>query len=644
LNFSFPQIFARIACLLTLVSPASLFAQSALRPARVPTAADLIVILRGSDSVSKEQLNSLKSEARASAGASLQSGVKILQYGTALRQVEEARWLSLLAQYEAQTNPANAQRPELVTAASLREFTSAKQIFEKLYRGKSKWKPSGLLSYGYALAVTADPLSVNVLDRLTTKFPKSRITQEGYLALAHYYFDAGDFERTNRELKRVEGKSGSLVIYRKYLEAWMSFLTMRQSGKKLPAQKMISPFTELLAGIGESEQSAIKRIKSRVQGDVVSLIADIGDITVAKSLLLKLEQQAAYRTVAERIAQRKIASNELEAAYNVYRSLVKEFPNDKRNPQLMNSAIEIAASQNNVQRIVTDLNFMVNQYVEESSAWFTANEEEELVKAEVLVKSAVYRYATEMDRLFRQNKDKRLKSGAVILYNLFATKFPRDRRAAEIKLNLAQMYYQEKNYERTAQLATELLKKYKKSPQSKDGADLLLASAQSMFDVERPRLKLPAPGRAKNPIPLTKASSQYADSLDLYLETFPKSPNADAIIFAAASVYFDFGDYDEAGVRIDRLVSEHPNSDFGIKGAYLMLGYYLLVKDEELLTEFQQLCAKSAKLASHPEIAPLLKRKISGSSAAPAVAKASPSPTASPEAEAAEDESEESAE
>ena len=219
-----------------------------------------------------------------------------------------------------------------------------------------------------------------------------------------------------------------------------------------------------------------------------------------------------------------------------------------------------------------------------------------------------------------------------------------DRRAPEIKLNLAQMYFQEKNFDRSIQITTEILKKYKKSPQSKDGADLMLAAAQTNFESERPRLKLPAPGRAKNPIPLTKISSQYADSLDLYLESFPKSPNADAIIFAAASVYFDFGDYDEAGVRFDRLVSEHPNSDFGIKAAYSMLGYYLLIKDEELLTEFQQLCAKSAKIASHPEIAPLLKRKISSSTAAKPEAKNSPTPSASPAPEVEEDESEESAE
>jgi outer membrane protein assembly factor BamD (BamD/ComL family) len=595
-------------------------AQTAVRPARVPTTADLLTIMRGPEALGKDTISSLRADARS--GSPTQSGTKLLRLGAALRMSEETQWLALLAKFEGQPT-ANGRRPEFNSAGSQREFVSAKQAFDQAYRGKTKWKSAGLLSYGYALAIANEPLAVNVLDRLTSKFAKSRITQEGTLVLAHYYFDNGDLERTQRELASIANGDNPVAYYKAYLLAWVEFVKLRQSSKKPAADKMLAPFLALIERTKDADDGPAKKIRDRVLGDAVGLIADVGNPGIAKSLLMKVEQPDAYRTVAERIAQRKIDENNLEAAYAIYKSLIKEFPNDKRNPQLLVSAIQVAATQNNIQRIVSDANAMVNNYVEETSPWFVANDEEELVKAEILAKNTIYRYAVEMDRLYRSgpSRDKRLKSGSTILYNLFATKFPRDRRTAEIKVNLARGLYDDKNYMRAAKQASEVLEKYKKSPQVNDAGDILLASAQTIYETERPKVKLPPPGRAKAPLPMLEAAKTYVEALDLYLKTFPKAENADAIIFAAASVFYDFGDYDEAGVRIDRLIGEYPNSEFGIKAAIMMIGFYLLDKDEELLTEFQSLCAKSAKLRNHPEVGPLLKRKIQPAKTQPTLVK-----------------------
>jgi hypothetical protein len=194
------------------------------------------------------------------------------------------------------------------------------------------------------------------------------------------------------------------------------------------------------------------------------------------------------------------------------------------------------------------------------------------------------------------------------LYELFMKSFKKSKRLRDVKTQYGTLLYLQKLYLPSAKVLHEVLTENPKDKSAKDLAALMVTAAQYAVDNDKTKYPAVDPGTPKDekPRPIPAVKKVFADSLDMFVKLTPADPNAPAMVYASAAVYYDFGHFPEAVKRLDAYITKYPANDFAKQAAAKLLTYHLRQNDKKSLDKLVARLATNAAIGDAPEVQPLM--------------------------------------
>jgi tetratricopeptide (TPR) repeat protein len=578
------------------------------RPVAVPSLMDFWIYWRQAFDPDKDDLEEqtdiiASNKMNSNAASDVATGIAQLELAAMEYTLEEKRWSKAVGIAQ----KAGKDIPRIDHKKSLALVNEAKN---NLKNSANKVKPNAktLFYAGVALALANEPLSVNMIDKLSTKFPKSKLNSVGSYVLYEYYTAVGDQASAQKEWKRAKEAVGKdLIQYMEYRTAWQGMIKALQAGDKKAQVSSLNSFVRMYVKIKAVDTERADFIKSRLVGETIGILSDLSDLEVAKVLLKQIDQQSYYNNLLRRVAAAQLTNGDLKGAKKLYTEILAGDAMVPLAPEYAGTLVEIAFALKNYSDGFNGLKAMVKNYVDADSVWLSKNSGAAETKATEQIELLLYKYATNLDKIGRDSKDPRMSKIAAQLYEEYVTNFSDSKRISEVAMYNVQLRILLKEYSQANSLARTALEENLAGKNRQGFGELLVAAAQSQYDADKGKVNLPAAGKAKTPVPFTAGASQFITALDFYADKFPKAKNLDAIEYAAALVHFDYGHYDDAMLRFEEFISKHANSSFASEAAIRALGYYMLVKDEESLANVRGIINKNPTLRAMPQIAQLLK-------------------------------------
>lgn len=548
----------------------------------------------------KNRFAKLKQEAQ-TAPATLQGAVSQLNYACVLSQYELDQFDKKVQQFRDQGS--KGQPPALDQKGSTDLVKQTLSTLAAVYKSARK-NPDALYYYGYVLTLSNHPLAVNVLDELQTGLPNATKTSPSYLVLGEYYFGKQDYEKALREYQRaLKSKDDAVKNYTSYKVAWTHYVQAAQKKNAAGQQKSITDLINISKETAESDTPLVKHLSEIIKGDIVDLLADMGNLDYAKRILTETNQKNVYSSLVEKFAIAKLQNKDPNGAYRLLASIIKDNPLGPDNPRLIGTMIEISAQTQNAPLMVKNLKFITTAYLAKEAKWYIAQKPAVQKKTEQSMEQLFYDAATTLDQQGRTNHNAVYLDNAVQAYDLYAKTFPDSKRLSEVLFYYGQLEYERKQYLNSAKQLLAMLKKDSKGKATKDAAELMVTAAQYAVNNDKTQYNLPKPGTIKSPMTIPPIKKTFADTLDFFAALFPKNENSPAMTYTAASVYYDFGNYDEAIKRYTKYIKANPNTPFAKEGAIRILAYYKLKKDDDGLAQAKDMIAKIPPLRNAPEIA-----------------------------------------
>lgn len=569
-------------------------------PAGTPVISDHWRFACQAKPVKPDRVTKLK-DAVATSSASLEGAVTRLNYGCVVSQVELDTFQKRFAQF--QKSGGQGKAPTIDRSVSTDQIKQATLILAEL--NKNPRRPvEALYQYGYALALAGDPLSVNMFDELATNYPSHPRASTSSLPLGEYYFGRSEWDKAQREYNTaLRSSEEGIREYAEYKLSWTRFVIAAQARDVAAQKKSVGEFLAQYNANKASDSQSAQRLATVIQGNLIDILADMGDVPYAKRVLDQSGQKAMTPKFIERLAFARIDAKDMNGAYTLFTGLIKDYPTSPDNPRYMGYLVDIAGGQENIAALIKNLRFMVATYANPNSKWTAAQKPKIILKAAKDVEDLVFGKATAMDQLGRQNRNETYLNGALELYDLFTKSFTQSPRAIEVQFYWAQLLYERKQFADTTARLMAMLKADPKSKYAKDGADIMVTAAQSAVEADKTNYNLPKPGLATTPITLPLNRKNFADALDVYVKLFPSDANAPAMQYAAGSVYYDFGHYDVAAKRYYKYIKTNPNGQFAREAALRILYHFRKHKSPAAFAKTRDTLGKIPNIRSAPELA-----------------------------------------
>ncbi len=559
LAYFFTGFFRVLFAAALLLTPFNLLGKGG-QIGRVPSIKDHWHFFCTSKPVGNAQILAMKERVKSIDESSFDSGVLLWESACLWHIFELQVYQKKVAQFEEQGG--QGTQPQLVNKTSTEQLKRAQTILSKTYK-TAKDKGKGLYYFGHVLALLGDSLAVNMFDELMTKFAKSPFAGDSYLALGEFYFDNNAADKAIREYKRaLESKKKPVEVYTKYKLAWAHYLMAKQAKNNKEKEKSIGELTAVIEEANGLDAYRKKLLQDSIKDDTLEILADIGDQENAKRILVKSGQKDVYTSLLERMALKKLQEGDGNGAYKIFSSILKEQPDSPENPRIATYLADIMAQKNSVPQLLKNLKFIETNYMEKKAKWRQKQTEAVLKKTDTDLEKVFFNYATVLHRQGGDTNNAVLTNGAVQLYVSYLKNFPEGKNSYDVNFLYGQLLFNLKRYLPSAALLLGLIKKNPKGKYTKDAAEIMITAAQSAMDGDKTKYELPPPGAAEKPVKIPVVRKIYADSLDVFMKLFPKNENVSAMLYASGSVYYDFGNYEEAKKRYSEYLEKYPKGDY----------------------------------------------------------------------------------
>lgn len=571
----------------------------------VPTIKDQWHFFCGPNEVSSKKL--AKARGKTSIGG-LKGGIAQLNYACLLEIHEMSVYREKLNKWS-DAGGTGAQ-PQLDNRGSTQALARAVSTLSSYYKSPKK-NPNALYYYALALAVKGDVMTVNIFDEYMTNFKKDKKIGDAYLALGDHYFERRDLPKAFREYNKAL-KLGRPIVkaYTRYKMAWINFATAVEQKNTAKQGKIIEDLVNQKGRLDRSKNKLEKRLGAMIASDVSDLLAQQGNLAEAKRILKAMNADDVYATVLEKMANVKISNNDIEGAYQLFSLALKEAPERRESLLIATSMVQIAAQKNDVKRLTGMLKYMVNNFTQDESPWRKAQKDNKaaLTKANTQIETMVIDYAAAIDNQGRQSNDNNMLNAARSLYEVFIKSFKKSKRLREVKTQYGTLLYLQKSYVASARVLHEVLSENSRDKSAKELAALMVTAAQYAVDADKTQYTPVDPSTPKDekprPIPATK--KVFADSLDMFAKLNPSDPNAPAMIYTSAAIYYDFGHFPEGIKRLEAYIVKYPANDFAKQAAVKVLNYQLKQNDKKGLKKSIEQFSMNAAIGDAAEVKPLL--------------------------------------
>ena len=501
--------------------------------------------------------------------------------------------------------------PKLNTEGSNEEMLKASESFRKLVTEfpRHPRTDAALYSLARVLARLGKDSSVEYYQQLIKGFPKSPLLADTYLSLGEFYFDKHDIPRALENYKKVmQFKDNRAYPYAVYKLGWAYYNapsktdqeTLDNYRKAVAAFKIVVKLSDKNQDdTGRSSKSNVN-LREEALNDLVLVWADAGDVDTAWNYFRTVGSEESFYKVLERLGNIYSEQGNNQQAIAVYQRLLKETPLRATNVAVSVKLVELYDLTGNTKSLVAELYKMKKQYLG-NTPWTTANAANTAVIADANHQCELnfHRFGALFHQRGQKTKNEEFFKTAAEIYALYLANFPENAAAYDIRYYLAEIYFDSKQYDQAAHHYVIIAKSNPKGKYMKSAAFNAVASMnQLVLDKKWP--DLPPPGQVSKPLPIPPAKQKLVQTIDLYVSLLPQDKDGEPMRFTAAQTYFDYGHYQDATARFEKITKEIPNTKQARSSVRIVLGLYADKEDWAQVNVWGQTFLKQDKLLDEP--------------------------------------------
>lgn len=464
----------------------------------------------------------------------------------------------------------------------------------------------------YALAKTLGRLDNDNAElyfkQLLKSYPQSPLIPEAHLALGEYYFDKHQVPKAMESYKAaMKYKESKVYPYAVYKLGWAYYNSdaKSQDDQRKNADKALTAFKLVVALSDKMKEKGTKlNLRQEAINDLVLVWAETERVDEAWDYFKKIGEQTAFYDLLEKLGNIYVENGEDQKAVKVYGRLLKESPDRKSNPEIHAKLVDIYERTGKVPMVVATLKDMSQIYVFESS-WLKTNaaDKETIGDAKERTERNIHRLgAIYHARGVKTNNDNLLRA-AVEIYKLYLRSFPDHDNAYELRYYLADIYFLFKQWENASDEYLKVANDRPKGKYLKDAAFNAVV-ALNKADLETKYPPLPPAGQVSKAIPLPRVKKKLLIAIDTYVKLLPNEDAGNPMRFTAAQANFDYGYYDEAVKRFEKILTEIPKTKQGENSLKVIMAYFNEKKDwDQVITRSRKyLDTKSIVAAGHKPV------------------------------------------
>jgi len=279
-------------------------------------------------------------------------------------------------------------------------------------------------------------------------------------------------------------------------------------------------------------------------------------------------------------------------AIEVFEEFLRRWPNAPEAPDVV-AKIAKAYQREKMEQKVIETRARLAAYGKDSD-WWKANmdkpelQEKALMAAEDALKQTALHHHEVAQNLKNMAKAKtnpaeqqELYNRAVEEYNIAAEAYkkyletyPNSADAYEMNFFLAETYFWSRQYDKAIPAYESVRDSQMDNKYQKDASFMIIKAIEQLRDEQVAKGELtirnappePVAGPDGKPVvkpePMPSILKQYVDSMDTYTKLFPQDKqNATVFVYNAAELYYNYGNWDEAKVRFEKIYDEYCKKD-----------------------------------------------------------------------------------
>jgi TolA-binding protein len=518
-----------------------------------------------------------------------------------LRDQEMASYAKAHDAWAALPKDKRGKEPKLDVSGSEAEMTKGANAFRTLVNEfpKHPRTDAALYSLAKTLARLGKDTAVDYYKQLVKSHPKSPLIPDTYLALGEYYFDKHNIGESLAYYKKVmQFKTHKVYPYAVYKLGWAHYNAPAKGDQDAEEnlKKAVTAFKLVVKLSDKDKKKANFDLRDEAIRDLIMVWADAEDVASAWKYFKTIGEQDSFYKMLERLGNIYFEQGKNVQAIAVFERLLKDSPKRENNPVVHAKLLELYDLTNEIDNVVAELKDMQNLYLGKT-AWTTANGKDPKVvaDAQTLVEHSMHRYGAMYHQRGQKAKSSEYLKHSAAIYALYLESFPKTANAYDIRYYLAEILFDFKQYEQASGHYMIVAKADEKGKYRKPGALNAVAAMNQMVQAGK-YAQLPPAGQVPKPIELPHAKKKLVETIDAYVALLPKEKDGEPMRFTAAQTYFDYGHYDEAISRLDRITREIPDTKQAKAAVRMILAYFGDKQDWNKLIAWAQTYSKADKV------------------------------------------------
>ena len=432
--------------------------------------------------------------------------------------------------------------------------------------------------------------------QLEKEFPQSVKLYEARFQMAEYYFGKSDWAKADSYYKKVaQNRRGKFYFLSLYKRAWSSYKLGRTDAALAFLSRVI----------------AEGRVKANVSDEIQGFtFVDEATDNLAFFYTYSNKKASAAPGVFYKLLGRKAALSELrKLAWNyrdtgnisgavfLFSHLIEANPQGASAFEYKHQIVQALKNAGRTKPLYRHLREWIRRYGP-GGAWAEANKGKAglVQKANALIEVTLRDYALKSHQTFRRTKSAVSKQSALNFYKTYFLRFTASRYSHEMRFFYGELLFDTGSYQEAANQYESLIQKFPSSKYIQHAyLNQLLAMEKLLPSPQETEKLTRAAAKQKTPVPLPKNIKNFTSVSLRYLSKFPRQKNSAAVLYRAASFFYNFNHFDKAMLYFRRFFDSYPSSPHISNVGGILLELYNMKKDYKALETLAVRFARNKK-------------------------------------------------
>ncbi len=411
-----------------------------------------------------------------------------------------------------------------------------------------------LYGLGFAYLDRGDEtIAIAELKDLINRFTDSPFVSEALLVLGDYHFDKNELSTADDYYSKILSRDyDRAVAYAYYKKAWCAY----NSGKTAAALHLFREAIRWEDKIGEA--SSLK-IRSEAARDIALPFVDLGKLNESIKFFSSLGQDE-YLLGLETMAGLYSEAGQYTKAIRLWQLLLIEDPLHRQAPVFDMGIADAYRQMNENKKAGNHLFDRIPFYLKKSQwfEYFSKINPKLALNHQSQLEEKAQNYAQDFHALAQKTNNVQLYEVAKSSYLAYLDQFPGSEARAEIRFNLAEIFFREKSYGAAASAYLAVAQEATIEKLRQDSLRNVLISIDFILQDERHDHSLTSIDNIETITPYSDNEKQFLDTSTEYVKQWPLAKEAAELQLRSASILQGHGDMDAARTVFWNVISNYP--------------------------------------------------------------------------------------